>query len=145
MAIKTEGFDDLITDLLDLEHKATGKSVERALTAGAEPIFADMKQQALVDPKKRTGNLYNSIKTGKPKERVRRRKGTSGNTATKSITIGVHKKEAGAYAPHAHLVEFGHAGPAPAPPHPFVRPAFDKNAGKAFEIMKRVLLEELTK
>lgn len=28
--------------------------------------------------------------------------------------------------PHAHLVEFGHGGPRPAPPHPFVRPAWDE-------------------
>jgi len=28
-------------------------------------------------------------------------------------------------APHAHLVEYGHAGPHPAPPHPFLRPAWD--------------------
>lgn len=28
-------------------------------------------------------------------------------------------------APHAHLVEYGHGGPHPAPPHPFVRPAWD--------------------
>lgn len=26
----------------------------------------------------------------------------------------------------AHLVEQGHAGPAPAPPHPFARPAYDE-------------------
>lgn len=26
-------------------------------------------------------------------------------------------------APHAHLVEFGHGGPHPAPAHPFLRPA----------------------
>jgi HK97 gp10 family phage protein len=29
-------------------------------------------------------------------------------------------------APHAHLVEYGHAGPHPAPPHPFFRPAIDE-------------------
>jgi len=28
--------------------------------------------------------------------------------------------------PQAHLVEFGHGGPHPAPPHPFVRPAWDE-------------------
>jgi len=28
-------------------------------------------------------------------------------------------------APHAHLVEYGHGGPNPAPPHPFFRPAID--------------------
>jgi len=29
-------------------------------------------------------------------------------------------------APHAHLVEYGHGGPHPAPPHPFIRPAWDE-------------------
>jgi hypothetical protein len=28
-------------------------------------------------------------------------------------------------APHAHLVEFGHKGPSPAPEHPTLRPAFE--------------------
>ena len=28
-------------------------------------------------------------------------------------------------APHAHLVEFGHGGPSPAPEHPTMRPAFE--------------------
>jgi hypothetical protein len=28
-----------------------------------------------------------------------------------------------AKAPHAHLVEYGHGGPNPAPAHPFLRPA----------------------
>ena len=30
-------------------------------------------------------------------------------------------------APHFYLVEYGHAGPHPAPPHPFFRPAWDAN------------------
>lgn len=30
-----------------------------------------------------------------------------------------------ATAPNAHLVEYGHGGPAPAPPHPFLTPARD--------------------
>jgi HK97 gp10 family phage protein len=34
-------------------------------------------------------------------------------------------------APHSHLVEFGHGGPKPAPPHPFLRPALNKNIGLA--------------
>lgn len=32
-------------------------------------------------------------------------------------------------APHAHLVEYGHGGPHPAPPHPFFRPAWDEVRG----------------
>lgn len=31
-----------------------------------------------------------------------------------------------ARAPHAHLVEFGHGGPHPAPAHPFLRPAKER-------------------
>ena len=34
-------------------------------------------------------------------------------------------------APHSHLVEYGHGGPRPAPPHPFLRPALDKNINAA--------------
>lgn len=33
---------------------------------------------------------------------------------------------AGARAPHAHLVEYGHGGPHPAPAHPFLRPAKER-------------------
>lgn len=36
-----------------------------------------------------------------------------------SVIAGVSPKR----APHRHLVEYGHAGPRPAPPHPFWRPA----------------------
>ncbi len=44
---------------------------------------------------------------------------------TTSVTVafaGIRPRK----APHAHLVEFGHGGPKPAPPHPFVRPAWDE-------------------
>ena len=34
-------------------------------------------------------------------------------------------------APHSHLVEYGHGGPRPAPPHPYLRPALDKNIDDA--------------
>lgn len=38
-----------------------------------------------------------------------------------SVIAGVDLKR----EPAAHLVEFGHGGPHPAPPHPFLRPAID--------------------
>ena len=34
-------------------------------------------------------------------------------------------------APHSHLVEYGHGGAGPAPPHPYLRPALDKNIDDA--------------
>lgn len=139
MAVKTRGFSELIDDLERLAEKAGGPGTDRALKAGAKPIFEDMKRQASVDPQIRTGNLHKSIKIGKVGKTVRK----TDYKTMKRITIGSHKKEMGAYAPHAHLVEFGHGGPAPAPPHPFVRPAFDKHVGEAFSEMKRVLSEEI--
>lgn len=42
-------------------------------------------------------------------------------------------------APHAHLVEFGHGGPHPAPAHPFLRPAWDELRDKVLENIKKGL------
>lgn len=57
-----------------------------------------------------------------------------------SVIVGVDRKR----APHAHLVEFGHGGPHPAPAHPYLRPAFDavKRAAVAMvgkEIKDRII------
>lgn len=54
----------------------------------------------------------------------------------RSIKARKSKFEDGGYiviarAPHAHLVEYGHGGPRPAPAHPFLRPALDKNINAA--------------
>ena len=76
--------------------------------------------------------LHSSIHTGKVKQK---------RGGGKQITIGVHHSENGAY--YANPVEFGHGGPAPAPAHPFVRPAFDTRADEAFSEIKRVLRDEL--
>ena len=46
----------------------------------------------------------------------------------------MHRKEEGAY--YATPVEYGHGGPAPAPAHPFIRPAYDTRADEAYEIIR---------
>lgn len=48
-----------------------------------------------------------------------------------SAIVGVDRKK----APHAHLVEFGHGGPHPAGPHPFLRPALDAVRSAAVALM----------
>ena len=134
MAIELRGFDDLKDDLINMAAALEqGPGVTRALQAGAAPIEEQMLHNASTDPKIISGNLHDSIKTGNVKKN---RKGG------KLITIGVHHKERGAY--YANPVEFGHGGPAPAPAHPFVRPAFDVKASEAFGEMKRVLRDEIT-
>ncbi|HRX08711.1 MAG TPA: HK97 gp10 family phage protein [Candidatus Limiplasma sp.] len=133
MPLTTQGFGDLEDDLAGMAAALTdGAGIDRALQAGAAPIEAQMRQNATSDPKVISGDLRDSIHTGP----VRKRK-----NGGKRITVGVHTKEKGAF--YANPLEFGHGGPAPAPAHPFVRPAFDTAADEAYTEIKRVLRDEL--
>lgn len=133
--IELRGFDDLQNDMVNMAAALDqGAGVNRALEAGAVPIEEQMLRNASTDPKIITGALHDSIHTGS----VKRKSGGG-----KRITIGVHHSERGAY--YANPVEFGHGGPAPAPAHPFVRPAFDTRHEDAFGEIKRVLREELSR
>ncbi len=134
MAVDLEGFGELENDLWAMAAAMdNGPGVDRALQAGAVPIEAQMLANASSDPKIITGALHGSIHTGKVKQRG----------AGKQISIGVSHKEKGAF--YANPLEFGHGGPAPAPPHPFVRPAFDTRAEEAYGEIRRVLAEELAR
>ena len=134
MAVDLQGFAELQNDLtamaLSLEN---GSGVNRALEAGAVPIEQQMKANASSDPKIITGTIYISIHTYK----VGHRRGG------KQISIGVKHSEAGGY--YANPLEHGHGGPGPAPPHPFVRPAFDARAEEAYSEIRRVLADEIMK
>lgn len=133
MAIELRGFDDLKDDLINMAAALDqGPSVTRALEAGAVPLETQMLHNASTDPAIITGDLHGSIRTGSVKKKA---------GGGKRITIGVHHKDKSAY--YANPVEFGHGGPAPAPAHPFVRPAFDVKANEAYEEMKHVLRDEL--
>ena len=61
------------------------------------------------------------------------------------ITIGVHRKDWNDEDYYPAYVEYGHGGPAPAPAHPYVRPAFDTRQDEAFGIIRDGLLNELRK
>ena len=132
MALDLQGFVELQNDLASMAMSLeNGSGVDRALQAGAAPIEQQMLANASSDPKIITGALHGSIRT----DRVKQRRGG------KQISIGVKHSEAGAY--YANPVEYGHGGPAPAPQHPFVRPAFDTRYPDACEEMKRVLRDAL--
>lgn len=134
MGIELRGFDDLQDDMVNMAAALNqGPGVTRALQSGAAPIEAQMLHNASTDPKIVTGELYGSIRTG----------AVQGGKRGKRITVGVHHDDNAAY--FANPLEFGHGGPAPAPAHPFVRPAFDTKADEAFEEIKRVLRDELDK
>ena len=130
MPLETDGFDSLMTDIAGMASRmdadgAGAPVARRILEAAAQPIHRQMKANASKDPKIITGVLNRSIRIGPVKKR--RKSG-------KSITIGVHRKEEGAY--YATPVEYGHGGPAPAPAHPFLRPAYDTRADEAYEIIR---------
>ena len=135
MPMELQGFDNLKDDLTNMASNLEfGAGVKRALQEGAKPIEEQMLHNASTDPSIITGALHGSIHTGKVK---RRRAGG------KAITIGVHHAEKGAY--YADPLEYGHGGPAPAPAHPFVRPAFDTRSEDAYDEIRRVLRDELLK
>ena len=130
MPLDTDGFDSLMTDIAGMASRmdadgAGAPAARRILEAAAKPIHQQMKANASKDPKIITGVLNRSIRIGPVKKR--RKSG-------KSITIGVHRKEEGAY--YATPVEYGHGGPAPAPAHPFIRPAYDTRADEAYGIIR---------
>lgn len=134
MAIRFSGMIDLtnelnaLADVLNDGINHSGDALQQALQAGAQPILTRMQRNALIDPKPKTYKLANSIKVGKV---VRRRNGGW------SVPIGVTKGTDG--AAYANPVEYGHGGPHPAPPHPFVRPAFDAGKDEAYAEMKAAL------
>ena len=137
MPFEVEGFSELMTDIAGMAAKmdvdgAGAPVAKRILEAAAQPIYEQMKANASSDPKIITGVLNRSIEVGN----VRKRRYSG-----KSITIGVHRKAEGAY--YATPVEYGHGGPAPAPAHPFIRPAYDTHEDEAYEIIRNGLRDEL--
>ena len=130
-------FDMSGTDIFlrDLERMIpTDTDVDDALIAGAEPIKEEMVRIA---PKGETGNLQRGIKVGGVR--------TSKNGRT--VTVGVHRRDIdlsdknGEYYPA--FVEYGHGGPRPAPPHPFIRPAFDLKKDEAWNTVKQAVIDQM--
>ncbi len=100
-------------------------ATNRILEAAAQPVLEQMIQNASTDPHPRSGKLRSALRIKKGS----RRRGAR-------VTIGIHTESGAAYGVP---VEFGHGGPHPAPPHPFVRPAFDARAEESYELLKQRL------
>ena len=94
----------------------TSGQVQSILEDAAQPVLEQMRQNASSDPRPKTGRLRAAINTG-----------NASNAGVRlSITIGIHRKDwSGGDEYYPAYVEFGHGGPRPAAPHPFIRPAID--------------------
>ncbi len=134
MGVSVSGLSELSNSLTAMAGALSdeGPVINKALRAGAVPIEEQMLANASSDPKIISGDLHGSIRTHGIKKR---------REGGKRITVGVKHSERGAY--YANPVEYGHGGPAPAPAHPFVRPAFDTRYPDACDEMKRVLRDAL--
>ena len=128
MSLEVKGGVELRDDVARMADllRASGGNGTRAcnyiLQTAAQPVLTRMLHNASTDPKRRSGTLYNSIRIGRV---VKKRSGGY------RVTVGVHRADGG--AKYASPVEFGHGGPHPAPPHPFIRPAFDGGVDEAYE------------
>ncbi len=141
MSLDTQGFSELIGDINRMANALNtadegAPAAKRILQAAAVPVNAQMKANTSRDPKIVSGKLHNAISTGKVKKR---------KTTGLHITIGVHRKDWDEDDYYPAYVEYGHGGPAPAPAHPYVRPAFDTRQDEAYGIIRSGLLNELRK
>ena len=126
-----KGSEILLKDLEKMIPSDT--DVDEALMAGAEPVKAEMVRTAPV----KSGKLKGSIKVGEVRTSKRGR----------SITIGIHRRDidlsdkGGAYYPA--FVEYGHKGPHPADPHPFIRPSWDLKRDEAWNTLKQAVIDQM--
>ena len=108
--------------------------LRKAITAGGRPVLKAMRARA----PSRTGLTRRSLGT-----RTRTYRGSGVVVAIIGPRTRIRDPKTGhTPAKVAHLVEFGHAN---APPHPFVRPAFDSTVRAAEAAMAQVIREELAK
>ncbi len=138
MGLEITGMTELTQDISEMADalRTSGGNGSRTcnwiLQNAAQPILEQMLMNASSNPKVITGKLRGSIKIGRA---VRHRRGGY------SVTVGIHRSDGG--AAYGNPVEFGHGGPRPAPPHPFVRPAFDARVDEAYEKVKQQLIAAL--
>jgi len=126
-------FDMSGTDIFlrDLENMIPSDTdVDDALTAAAVGIARVMRRMAPVGD---TGRLRDAIGVGGPRNSSRGR----------TVTAGIHRKDFGEGDYYPAFVEYGHGGPRPAPPHPFIRPAYDLTKDEAWEAIKAAMIQKL--
>lgn len=131
MPIDIQGTDILLSELERM--MPTDMDADGALEGGAQVVEEEMIRLA---PVGESGNLKDAIKAGKPKGSVKK---------GRTIDVGIRRKDIklkdGEYYPA--FVEYGHGGPRPAPPHPFIRPAWDAKKDEAYNKMKQAVIDKM--
>jgi HK97 gp10 family phage protein len=156
---RIDGLDTLLRRLDGLKRSLKTRILRAATRAGAslynKAAKAAVKPGRTRDAETRTGLLKDSLGI----KMTVRRSGTA--VAVIGPRVGFKKQiglttRAGKGGPVgtpiyedpaniAHLVEFGHGGPHPAPPHPFMRPAWDSTKGQVLRVMADKIATGLAK
>ena len=124
-SVETKGFLELTDEITKMADAFVGEGLDKIIKAGAEPILAQAKINAPV----KSGTLRDDLKIAMKNK----------NGVIKA-RIGVQK---GSKAFYATYVEYGHKGPHPAEPHPYLAPAFDAKKDEAYRIIKNLLEDQL--
>jgi HK97 gp10 family phage protein len=131
------GASQVIAALKSFPRNMQNRSLRPAITAAARLVAKTAKQYA---PKGESGELKRSIdekvKAYGPLVIV----GMAG--AKNSPTMDARGRPINP-AHYAHLVELGHAGPKPAPAHPFLRPALDTNQTQIERVIVQKVSEQI--
>ena len=119
------GDKELSAKLLRLNDMAVKKIMSPAIRRGLVVVKRVAKQKAT------PGNILSNEASGLMKKAIKasarsKKHGIVGKIFIDPKVSGTVKGEKHVPAKIAHLVEFGHGGSNPAPPHPFMRPALDE-------------------
>lgn len=129
MSLVLDGDKAMVRHLLSLPRKVQRRVLRPAVTKGSRVISSAAKKQI---PTRTQSRKAGTIRTGQLRKSIGQKVKTYGNTV-----VGVIGPRSG-FAIEAdgrihdpvkiaHLVEYGHGGPASAPAHPFMRPAFQQS------------------
>lgn len=124
LKVDGDGIRQAVNALEQLDVNVNAR-VNSALKGGAEVLRKGIEEAAPV----RSGQLKKSVTILPVK--------SSGGK--RSVEAGIRHAD----APHAHLVEKGHGGPHPAPPHPFAEPAAEKLEQQVLDAVVKSLMEGL--
>ena len=122
-------FSALVQDFERLAQVVDPTRAASIMEDAAQPLLERMKQNASTNPHPRTGALVGALKVGPPAKRA----------GGLSVTIGVHRRDWPGEPYYPVYVELGHGGPHPAPPHPYVRTAFDAASSESYERLRSSL------
>lgn len=104
-----------------LEEKTDGDSFKRSIKGAMAPITEEAKARVHSITGKLAGAIETYVKVTAD--------------APTEIEVGIsYTRHKGAH--HAHLVEGGHGGPHPAPPHPFWEPAVKAHGEDAVDALE---------